>query len=70
MTDLEVLKEHLDHMTRELTEVKKIIIGLETINRERSEQAWNDLMSVSAEVSRRWQGPTAVEEIRLQREKV
>ena len=70
MTELEILKEHLDHITQDLAEVKKIIISLETIDRERSERAWNDLMSASAEVSRRWQGPTAVDEIRLQREKV
>ena len=70
MAELEILKEHLAHITQDLTEVKKIIISLETIDRERSERAWSDLMSVSAEVSRRWQGPTAAEEIRLQREKI
>lgn len=70
MTDLEILKERLDHITQDLTEAKKIIISLEAVDRERSERAWDDLMSASAEVSRRWQGPAAVEEIRLQREKI
>ena len=70
MADLEVLKGHLDHLAQELTEVRKSIINMEVIDRERSERAWIDLMSVSAEVSRRWQGPTAVEEIRLQRERI
>ena len=69
MSHFEVLKEYLDHIFRELAEAKRIIIGLETIDRERSEWAWDDLMSVSAELSCKWQGPTAVEEIRLQREK-
>lgn len=69
MQDLHLLKEHLDRMTQELMEVKKIAIRLETIDQEKAERAWKDLMSASEEISQKWEGPSAVEEIRLQREK-
>lgn len=69
MQDLNLLKEHLDRMTQELTEMKKIAIRLETIDREKAERAWRDLMLASEEISRGWEGPSAVEEIGLQREK-
>jgi len=67
--DLHLLKEHLDRMTQELMEVEKIAIRLETIDQEKAERAWKDLMSASEEISQKWEGPSAVEEIRLQREK-
>lgn len=70
ISNLDVLKVHLDHLTQELTEVRKIIINMEVIDREKIERAWRDLVSVSEEVSRDWKGPTAAEEIRLQREKI
>ncbi|HIE17079.1 MAG TPA: hypothetical protein EYP71_02680 [Dehalococcoidia bacterium] len=69
MQDLHLLKEHLDRMTQELMEVKKIAIRLETIDQEKAERAWKDLMSASEEISQKWEDPSAVEEIRLQREK-
>ena len=69
MQDLHLLKEHLERMTRELMEVKKIAIRLEPIDREKAEKAWDDLMSASEEISQRWEGPSAAEEVRLQREK-
>jgi len=67
--DLHLLKEHLERMTQELMEVEKIAIRLETIDQEKAERAWKDLMSASEEISQKWEGPSAVEEIRLQREK-
>ncbi len=69
MQDLQALREHLDRMTQELAEIKKIVINSETIDKERAQRAWNDLMSASEEISQRWEGPSAVEEIGLQREK-
>lgn len=69
MQDLHLLKEHLERMTQELMEVKKIAIRLETVDREKAERAWKDLMLASEEISGRWKGPSAVEEIGLQREK-
>jgi len=67
--DLHLLKEHLERITQELMEVEKIAIRLETIDQEKAERAWKDLMSASEEISQKWEGPSAVEEIRLQREK-
>jgi hypothetical protein len=69
MQDLDLLKEHLDRMSEELTEMKKIAMRLETVDREKAEAAWKDLMLASEEISQRWEGPSAVEEIALQREK-
>lgn len=69
MQDLDLLKEHLDRMTQELMEVKKIAIRLKTVDRKKAERAWKDLMLASQEISQRWDGASAVEEVRLQREK-
>jgi hypothetical protein len=69
MQDLDLLKEHLDRMTQELMEVKKIAIRLKTVDRKKAERAWKDLMLASQEISQRWEGASAVEEIGLQREK-
>ena len=69
MQDLDLLKEHLDRITQELTEVKKIAIRLKTVDRGKSERAWKDLVLASQEISQKWEGASAVEEIGLQREK-
>ena len=69
MQDLHLLKEHLDRMAQELMEVKKIAIRLETIDKEKAERAWKDLILASEDISQIWEGPSAVEEIGLQREK-
>jgi hypothetical protein len=68
MQDLHLLQEHLGRMAEELMEVKKIAMRLETIDKEKADRAWKDLMSASEEISQKWGGPSAVEEIRLQRE--
>ena len=69
MQDLHLLKGHLNRITQELMEAKKIAIRLETIDQEKAERAWEDLMLASEEISQKWEGPSAAEEIRLQREK-
>ena len=69
MSNLEIVKERLDRITEELTQIKKDLIRLEVIDNEKIEKAWNDLMIASDEISSKWQGPSAVEEVRLQREK-
>jgi len=56
-------------MTQELIQIKKIAIGLEESDKEKTERAWDDLMAASKEISREWKGVSAVEEIRNQREK-
>lgn len=69
MSDTQILKEHLDRMTQELEQIKKIVIGLEERDKEKTEEAWVDLMKASKEISRRWEGVSAVNEIKNQREK-
>jgi hypothetical protein len=56
-------------MTQELTQIKKIAIGSEEKDKEKTESAWDDLMAASKEISREWKGASAVDEIRNQREK-
>ena len=66
MSGVQSLREHLDRMTQELIQIKKIAIGLEESDKEKTERAWDDLMAASKEISREWKGISAVEEIRTQ----
>ncbi len=63
------IKGHLDRVTHELIQIKKCIIRSEVKDKQKTERAWDDLMSVSKEISLAWKGETAMEEIRDQREK-
>ena len=63
------IKGHLDHVTQELIQIKKLIIRVDAMDKQKTERAWDDLMSISKEISLAWKGETAVEEIRDQREK-
>ena len=38
-------------------------------DKEKTEKAWKDLMEASKDISRLWEGPSAVEDIKAQREK-
>ena len=67
--ELGEIKGHLDCVTHELILIKRIFIGLEVKDKQKTERAWDDLMSASKEISRAWEGENAVEEIRDQREK-
>ena len=69
MQNLKNLKEHLDKMEHEVIQMRKIVIDKEKVNRIKTEQVWNDLMLASEEISLKWKAPSAVEEIRSQREK-
>ncbi len=69
MSSIQSLMEHLDRMTNELTQIKKIAIGLEEGDKEKTERAGDDLMAASKEISKEWKVVSAVEEIRNQREK-
>jgi len=63
------IKGHLDHVTQELIQITKLIIRVDAKDKQKTERAWDDLMSLSKEISLAWKGETAVEEIRDQREK-
>ncbi len=71
MEDMDTLKKHLDHMSRELSEIKKLVFGIESGKKgsESSDRAWEDLMEASEEISDLWTDVSAVDEIRAQREK-
>lgn len=69
MEDIKALRAHLDGLTQELSEIKKILIKVEIKDKEKTEKAWKDLMEASKDISRLWKGPSAVEEIKAQREK-
>lgn len=69
MQNLQEIKEHLEHITEELSQIKKITIELITVDKIKAERAWNDLMEVSKQISKEWKGPAALEEIQSQREK-
>lgn len=62
------IKKHLDYMFHEIVEIKKLIVGLES-DKEKSNRAWDDLMSVSDQISEKWTEVSATDEIRSQREK-
>jgi len=69
MQNLQEIEEHLEHISEELSEIRKITLDLKTIDKLKAERAWDDLMEASIQISREWKGPTALEEIRSQREK-
>jgi predicted nucleic acid-binding Zn-ribbon protein len=60
----------INHIMHEIIELKKALIPLKFNDKEKNNQAWNDLMAASDKITELWQGKSAVEEIRDQREKV
>jgi len=69
MQNLQEIESHLERITEELTQIRKITVGLKTTDKVKAERAWKDLMDASRQISREWKGLSAVEEIRSQREK-
>ncbi|WP_187470451.1 hypothetical protein [Dictyoglomus thermophilum] len=63
------IKSRIERIYREITELKKILILESVIDKEKNEVAWRNLLTLSKEISARWEGFSAVEEIRNQREK-
>jgi len=62
------IKRHLDYMSHEIVEIKKLIVGLES-DKQKSNRAWDDLMNASGQISEKWTEVSAEDEIRSQREK-
>lgn len=63
------IKEQLDRISRELMQLKKMVVYEGVIDKQRTERAWKNLLNASKQISRRWKGLSAVEEIKRQREK-
>lgn len=68
MESIEAIKKHLDYMSHEIVEIKKLIVGLES-DKQKSNMAWDDLMSASDQISEKWTEVSVADEIRSQREK-
>jgi hypothetical protein len=68
MEDSDFLVRRLDQISHELSQVKKMIT-LMPVDKQASEQAWDDLMGLSEEISDKWEDSSSVDEIRSQREK-
>lgn len=69
MQNLQEIEEHLEHISEELSKIKKITIDLKVVDKIKAERAWNYLMDASRQISMEWKGLTALEEIQSQREK-
>ena len=65
----ENLKGHIDHISKEVVQLKKILIYEGIIDKNKTESAWENLLDTSKLISKKWKGHSAVEEIREQREK-
>ena len=67
--DIERIREHLDNIEREVVQLRKAIIYGKIADSNKNQKAWDELLALSGEISERWSAPSAVEEIRSQREK-
>jgi len=68
-SEVQILGAHLDIMMQELVQIKRLVIDLRHRDEQKAENAWNELMAASKQISKEWKGPSAVEEIKSQREK-
>jgi hypothetical protein len=64
------LENRLDDLIHEITEMKKQIILDKSIKVEAAQNRIREWKALGKKVSAKWNGPSAVEEIRQQREKV
>lgn len=67
--DIKSMRAHLEHLTQEIIDLKKILMEVDVRDRETRENAWNDILEASKDITRLWEGPSATEEIKAQREK-
>jgi len=67
--ELQTLGARLDIMMQELVQIKRVVIGLGYRDEQKAEKAWDELMTASKQISKGWSGPSAMEEIKSQREK-
>jgi len=65
----DVLVKKIDYISEQVGQIKKDLIELRPRYKERIEETWNNLMELSDEISEKWQGIGAVQEIQAQRNK-
>ena len=63
------IKGHLDSIAHAVAQLRKIIIYRHPNDHDKNQKAWDELMALSDEMSEQWKGPSAVDEVRTQREK-
>lgn len=68
MDQLQDIEQRLDRMYAELGELRRLLIQSVGPRKTRNEDAWQQFLAASEQVSELWTGPDAVEEIRAQRE--
>jgi len=67
--DMKHIKEHLDSIEQEVVQLRKAAIYGKVVDSDKNRKVWTELIALSDEISERWKGPAAVDEIRSQREK-
>ena len=67
--DMKYIKEHLDSIEREVVQLRKMTIYRRTVDVDKNQKTWTELMALSDEISEQWECPSAVDEIKSQREK-
>jgi len=59
--------EKIDRLIKEMEDIRRGLLKVQ--DAEEREKAWDNLMRLSEEVSAKWQGQSAVDEIKAQRDK-
>jgi len=67
VSHIEALLEKIDRLMKEMGDIRRGLLKVES--QDKREEAWDNLMRLSEEVSAKWQGPSAVDEIKAQRDK-
>lgn len=67
--EYEVICSKVDRLAEEIKELQHAVRQMKPSTEEKSEAVWENLMKLAEEVSAKWQGSNAVEEIRAQRNK-
>ena len=68
--DVNHIREILDSIEQAVVQLRKMIICRQSIGCGKNQQkSWVGLTALSDEISEQWKGFSAIEEIRLQREK-
>ncbi|HGJ64575.1 TPA: hypothetical protein ENS27_04210 [bacterium] len=62
-------EEYLENIESALVQLKKKVIYEKKRDPIKNQKAWDNLMSLSEEITKKWKGDSAVDEIRLQRSK-
>ena len=68
-TKYEYLLKKVKLISEEIEDIRQNLLIADQKSKKGGKQAWNKLMKLSDEISARWQGPSAMEEINHQRNK-